>query len=156
NASKPDREPGAPHGMVRIGGPHERNRGRDRSRVWRPLERTLRTFGNLWVSTDSHESLAKIMVPMQDAGSRYRKPCLVVGIALAFGMLLSAAARAQQTASPTNPTPIELAKSVHNPFEDFVKVPIQATTGFNLGNHHDTGEALNIEPLIPIRLNAQW
>ena len=93
---------------------------------------------------------------MQDARSRYRKPCLVVGIALALGMLLSAAARAQQAAPPTNPSPIELAKSVHNPFEDFVKVPIQATTGFNLGNHHDTGEAVNIQPLIPIRLNAQW
>jgi hypothetical protein len=79
-----------------------------------------------------------------------------VAIALALGMLLSAAARAQQAASPSNPTPIELAKSVHNPFEDFVKVPIQATTGFNLGNHHDAGEAVNIEPLIPVRLNAQW
>ena len=71
-------------------------------------------------------------------------------------MLFPAAARAQQAASPTNPTPIELAKSVHNPFEDFVKVPIQATTAFNLGNHHDAGEAVNVEPLIPVRLTAQW
>jgi hypothetical protein len=79
-----------------------------------------------------------------------------VAIALALGMLLPAAARAQQAASPSNLTPIELAKSVHNPFEDFVKVPIQATTGFNLGNHHDAGVAVNIEPLIPVRLTAQW
>jgi len=76
---------------------------------------------------------------MEDARSRHRKPCLVVGIALALGMLLPGWARAQQAAPPTNPTPIELAKSVHNPFEDFVKV-VQATTGFNLGNHHDAGE----------------
>jgi hypothetical protein len=45
---------------------------------------------------------------------------------------------------------------VHNPFEDFVKVPIQATTGFNLGNHHGASVAVNIEPLIPVRLIAQW
>jgi hypothetical protein len=93
---------------------------------------------------------------MQNACSQHRKPSKVVGIALALGMLLPAAARAQQAASPTNPTPIELAKSVHNPFEDFVKVPIQATTVFNLGNHHEAGTAVNIEPLIPIRLNARW
>ena len=91
---------------------------------------------------------------MQDARCRHRKHGLVVGIVLALGML-PAAARAQQTASPTNLTPIELAKSVHNPFEDFVKVAVQATTGFNLGNHHDAGEAVNIQPLIPVRLTAQ-
>jgi hypothetical protein len=79
---------------------------------------------------------------MEDA--RSRKPCLVVGIALALGMLISAAARGQQAPSPTDLTPLELAKSVHNPFEDFVKVPVQATTGFNLGNHHDAGEFVNI------------
>ena len=76
---------------------------------------------------------------MENARSRPRKPCLVAGIALAFGMLLPAAARGQQAPSPTSLTPLELAKSVHNPFEDFVKV-VQATTGFNLGNHHDAGE----------------
>jgi hypothetical protein len=37
-----------------------------------------------------------------------------------------------------------------------VKVPIQATTGFNRGNHRDAGVAVNIEPLIPVRLTAQW
>jgi hypothetical protein len=93
---------------------------------------------------------------MEDARSRHRKPCLVVGIALALGVLLPEWASAQQAAPPTNPTQIELAKSVHNPFEDFVKIPIQATTGFNLGNHHEAGEAVNIEPLIPVRLTAQW
>ena len=60
---------------------------------------------------------------MQDARSQHRKPGLVAGIALALGMLLPAAARAQQATSPSNLTPMELAKSVHNPFEDFVKVP---------------------------------
>ena len=94
---------------------------------------------------------------MEDARSRHRKPCRLVGIALALGMLLPGLARAQQAAAPpTNPTPLELAKSVHNPFEDFVKVPIEVTSGFNLGNHHDAGVAVNVEPLIPVRLTAQW
>jgi hypothetical protein len=53
-------------------------------------------------------------------------------------------ALAQQTSTPaqlpTNGfTDQELAKSVQNPFEDFVKVPIQSTTGFELDPHHNAG-----------------
>jgi hypothetical protein len=50
----------------------------------------------------------------------------------------------------------ELAISVHNPFEDFVKVPIQSTTGFQLGRSHKVGDAWNIEPLVPFSLTADW
>jgi len=49
-----------------------------------------------------------------------------------------------------------LAKSVHNPFEDSVKVPFLSTTGFSIGPHHNAGESLNIAPVIPFRLNAEW
>ena len=60
----------------------------------------------------------------------------LVPFAMVSGLLLSAvlrvSAHAQQTATPA-PSPSvmtdqELAISVHNPFEDFVKVPIQSTT----------------------------
>jgi hypothetical protein len=78
-------------------------------------------------------------------------------------LLLSVAtARAQQTSTPTPaPSPSalsaqQLAISVHNPFEDFVKVPIQSTTGFQLGRDHKVGNAVNIEPLLPFSLNADW
>ena len=50
----------------------------------------------------------------------------------------------------------ELAISVHNPFADFVKVPIQSTTGFQLGRDHKVGDSVNIEPLLPFSLNADW
>ncbi len=50
----------------------------------------------------------------------------------------------------------ELAIAVHNPFEDFVKVPIQSTTGFQIGRAHKAGDAVNIEPLLPFSLNADW
>jgi len=82
-----------------------------------------------------------------------------------LGVLLSAAlaasAQAQQASTPA-PSPTsgmtaqELATSVHNPFEDFVKVPIQSTTGFQIGRDHKVGDAVNIEPLLPFSLNADW
>ena len=50
----------------------------------------------------------------------------------------------------------QLAISAHNPFEDFVKVPIQSTTGFQLGRSHKVGNSVNIEPLFPFSLNADW
>ena len=46
---------------------------------------------------------------------------------LVLGGVLTTLAQAQQTAPSqpgTNLTPQDLAKSVHNPFEDFLKVPL--------------------------------
>ncbi|MGA7871356.1 MAG: hypothetical protein WCA22_10685 [Candidatus Binatus sp.] len=85
--------------------------------------------------------------------------------ATVLGLLLSAflaASTYAQQASTSAPSPAsamsdqELAIAVHNPFEDFVKVPIQSTTGFQLGPHHKAGDAWNIEPLLPFSLNADW
>jgi hypothetical protein len=73
---------------------------------------------------------------------------------LLVASLLPSAASAQQAANSLNSQ--ELAKSAHNPFEDFVKVPIQTVTGFSIGPHHNAGESLNIEPLLPFRLTPQW
>ena len=90
---------------------------------------------------------------------------------LLLGGMLSAAALAQVTIQPgtsaaqpgtsatppgTSATPQDLAKSVHNPFADFVKIPLQSTTGFSVGPHHNGGESLNIQPVIPFSLNARW
>jgi hypothetical protein len=33
---------------------------------------------------------------------------------------------------------------------------IQSTTGFQLGWQHKVGDSLNIEPLVPFSLNADW
>ncbi|MGA9721231.1 MAG: hypothetical protein WBQ86_02150 [Candidatus Binatus sp.] len=88
----------------------------------------------------------------------------LVPFATVLGLLLSAvlavSARAQQAStpapSPTVMTDQELAIAVHNPFEDFVKVPIQSATGFQLGPHHKVGDSVNIEPVVPFSLNADW
>jgi len=82
-------------------------------------------------------------------------------LSLLLSFVLAASAHAQQTSPPAPPTTIgisdqELAKSVHNPFEDSVKIPIQSTTGFQVGHHQNAGDSLNIEPLVPFSLNAQW
>jgi hypothetical protein len=82
-----------------------------------------------------------------------------VGVAiLLFGGVLAASAHAQQTtpSQPIGATPQDLAKSVHNPFEDFVKVSLQSTTGFSIGPHHNAGDSLNVQPVIPFSLNPEW
>jgi hypothetical protein len=87
------------------------------------------------------------------------RPGLASFAILLLAVMLAASAHAQQTApaAPSNATaPQDLAKSVRNPFEDFVKVPLQSTTGFIIGPHHNAGDSLNVEPLIPIYLSSQW
>jgi len=82
----------------------------------------------------------------------------VVGILLSG--FLTAAAYAQQSSTPaSSPGALSnqaLAIAVHNPFEDFIKVPIESDTGFQLGRSHKVGDAVNIEPLLPFSLNSDW
>ncbi len=75
-----------------------------------------------------------------------------IGILLLVGAF--PAVVAAQTATSTAPQ--DLAKSVHNPFEDFVEVPLQVTTGFGVGPHRNAGAGLNVAPLIPVSLNREW
>ena len=80
---------------------------------------------------------------------------------LLLGLSLGASVQAQQVTPPPQPatgalSEQDLAKSVHNPFEDFIKVPIESDTGFSIGPHHNASESLNIEPLLPLRLSAGW
>jgi hypothetical protein len=74
--------------------------------------------------------------------------------------MLAASAYAQAPSPSQTPTALTseqaLAISIHNPFEDFIKVPIQSTTGFDVGAHHNVGDSLNIQPLFPFALNSQW
>jgi len=75
---------------------------------------------------------------------------------VALAVLLAGPASAQQASpTPAGPSQLDLAKAVHNPFEDFVKLPIEAITGFNVGTNHSAGQALNVEPLIPIKLGSK-
>jgi hypothetical protein len=63
---------------------------------------------------------------------------------------------AQQSLAPTSSvmSDEDLAKSVHNPFADFIKLPIEAETDFRIGPRHNAGESINVEPTIPIPIGA--
>ena len=102
--------------------------------------------------------------PLERAKLKWLRLQLVPSTTL-LGLLLSAvlavSAHAQQASTPAQSptgalTDQELAISVHNPFEDFVKVPVQSTTGFQLGPQHKVGDSLNIEPIVPFSLNSDW
>jgi len=83
---------------------------------------------------------------------------LSAGTFLLAGLFAAPVCAQQATPSPStiSASPQELAKSVHNPFEDFFKVALQSTTGFSIGPHHNAGDSLNLQPLLPFSLNGEW
>lgn len=50
----------------------------------------------------------------------------------------------------------ELAKKLQNPIGNLISVPFQNNTNFNVGPHKGTQNILNIQPVIPIKLNEDW
>ena len=80
------------------------------------------------------------------------------GCVLLLAIVLNGIASAQEATAmaTTGVTSQDLAKSLHNPFEDFVKVPIEADTNFEVGPRHNVGQSLNVEPVFPFHLNSEW
>ena len=72
---------------------------------------------------------------------------------LLLGAVLGMPARAQE--APTTAAQ-ELAKNARNPFAEFVKLPVQFTTGFGVGPRHRAGESINVQPVLPLSLSAEW
>jgi hypothetical protein len=50
----------------------------------------------------------------------------------------------------------DLAKKSQNPIADLVSVPFQSNTNFNSGPFNRTQEVLNIQPVAPLHINADW
>ena len=50
----------------------------------------------------------------------------------------------------------DLAKKSQNPIADLVSVPFQSNTNFNTGPFNRAQEVLNIQPVVPLHLNADW
>jgi hypothetical protein len=50
----------------------------------------------------------------------------------------------------------ELAKKVQNPVADLISVPFQNNFNFDVGPEDDLQYVLNIQPVIPIKLSADW
>jgi opacity protein-like surface antigen len=61
------------------------------------------------------------------------------------------------TGHPAEPSEGEdLAKKSQNPIADLVSVPFQSNTNFNAGPFNRTQEVLNIQPVVPLHINADW
>lgn len=50
----------------------------------------------------------------------------------------------------------DLAKAAQNPVADMISVPLQNNTNFQTGPYHRTADILNIQPVIPFKLNEDW
>jgi hypothetical protein len=49
-----------------------------------------------------------------------------------------------------------LAEKLQNPIADLISVPFQNNTNFNVGPNKGVQDILNIQPVVPIHLNASW
>jgi hypothetical protein len=49
-----------------------------------------------------------------------------------------------------------LAKAAQNPIADMISLPFQNNTNFDVGPLEKTQDVLNIQPVLPIHLNADW
>lgn len=50
----------------------------------------------------------------------------------------------------------ELQKAVQNPVANLISVPIQNNSNFSVGPYDRTQDVLNIQPVIPVKLNENW
>ena len=85
-----------------------------------------------------------------NGGTRFMvKTFQFVPIAVGVVALVFSKARAQDES--------ELAKKPQNPVADLISVPLQNNFNFGAGFHHNKMiYVLNIQPVIPIKLNDEW
>jgi opacity protein-like surface antigen len=79
------------------------------------------------------------------------------GINYKFESGISDAAAATSRGYSRDPSEDEdLAKKSQNPIADLVSVPFQSNTNFNAGPFNRTQEVLNIQPVVPLHISAEW
>jgi hypothetical protein len=76
-------------------------------------------------------------------------------LALTATLALSLVLHAQQ-AGAAEDSETELAKKTQNPVADLISVPFQSNFNFNTGTKDATVYILNVQPVIPIKLNEDW
>ena len=83
---------------------------------------------------------------------RARESLSVFSLLLLLFSVLTTPAMGQQEDSAE-----ELAKKTQNPVADLISVPLQSNFNFGAGfNHNKMIYALNIQPVIPIKLSDEW
>jgi len=61
----------------------------------------------------------------------------------------------QNESTPANTTE-SLQKATQNPVANLISVPLQNNTNFGIGPYNRTQDILNIQPVIPVKLNEKW
>lgn len=69
---------------------------------------------------------------------------------LSLAMVVASAAAAQESDAT------KLARAVQNPVADLISVPFQYNANFGVGPGSETQHLLNIQPVYPISLSADW
>lgn len=77
-------------------------------------------------------------------GSRIRR-----AVAAAATLLAAVSAHAEMSSE-------DLAKLAQNPVGNLISLPFQNNTNFNVGPRNGTQNILNIQPVIPIEVDADW
>ena len=72
-------------------------------------------------------------------------------LALALAALCAAPAEAEPAMSAA-----DLAKLVQNPLADTIMLPLANDTNFRVGPNRATANVLNVQPVVPFRLNEDW
>jgi len=72
------------------------------------------------------------------------------------GILLSAATVLLATSASAEEGAGELAKQAQNPVAHMISVPFQNNFNFGVGPKQDLQYVLNVQPVIPFRLNEDW
>jgi opacity protein-like surface antigen len=80
---------------------------------------------------------------------------LKVGANYQFGDRTPVAGMSGSPGAPTQDSET-LARASQNPIADMISLPFQNNTNFNAGPFNRTQDILNIQPVIPMNLNADW
>jgi hypothetical protein len=95
------------------------------------------------------------------------RPALRLGtlfpIGSAFTLLAAFLACHQSMAQQSEPGGIQaenstasLQKATQNPVANLISVPVQNNSNFGIGSYDRTQNVLNIQPVIPVKLNNRW
>jgi hypothetical protein len=75
---------------------------------------------------------------------------------LPLALLIGVSAAAQQPDDAAKAAAEELQKAVQNPVASLISVPVQNNSNFSVGPYDRTQDVLNVQPVIPARLNERW
>lgn len=85
-----------------------------------------------------------------DVKTRFASRPLIGTIGCVLATLAPSPASAQDQGAAA------LAKAAQNPIADMISLPFQSNTNFDVGPLKKTQEVLNIQPVYPVNLNAEW